>query len=414
MRLQNFTTALMGLMVVSVLCGDLQAQRRMGIPFGKTKTQHTPESLELTQKAGPWLIMCASFSGDDGKLQATRLAKEFRESHKVKAYIYSHSFDFAREVQHRGLGWEKVGEKVADGVVTRPRRMKPAGESQVDEFAVVVGDFASIKDARAQRALQQIKVFAPKSMVNYDIEAALKDESLAGNRLRAWRDFASSASATPDRNSVGASKTGPLRAAFMMPNPLLPDEYFSARKLDDDVVSWNVKLKHSLLHCPGAYSIRIATFSGETILRADEIRQKEQENDWLRKNKKTRTDSKIERAFKRAHVLTEVLRKKGIEAYEFHDRFESYVCVGSYDWLAREGASGRKESNPEMVTMIKKFKGKVVNAGGRQAMQTYKLPDNLVKARIACDVQPVPVLNPKASQTQLASKKRGLGLFRLP
>ena len=397
-----------GLMIVSMICADANAQFKM-FPFAKTKAADTQASIQLTQKAGPWLIMCASFTGEDGRQQALRLTRELRESHKIKAYIYSHHFDFEREVRDKGLGWQAPKDKTtlltAEQQRQRPKQMRPAGESQFEEIAVLVGDFASIEDAKAQRALAEIKTLQPKTMVSYDPAAALSDQSLAGSRLRAWRDFA-------DSSSDDASKAkGPLRAAFLMPNPMLPDEYFQARTIDEDVLKWNSKPKYSLLDNPSPYSVQIATFDGESTFELDEMEQKLAEDQWFQKNRKARTESKLDRAVKRAHILTMALRKQGIEAYEFHDRYESYVCVGSFDWLVRQDANGRKIRNPEMVATIQKFKGKMVTRFGQQGMETYKLPDKLVKGHISCDVQPLPVLIPKAPATYTAGKKK-FGLFR--
>ena len=46
--------------------------------------------LNLTQNAGPWLIMCASFDGEDGRQQAINLANELRTKHSFKAVSYTH------------------------------------------------------------------------------------------------------------------------------------------------------------------------------------------------------------------------------------------------------------------------------------------------------------------------------------
>ncbi len=398
-----------GLIVVSMVCTNANGQIFKKLPFGKTKTVDAQGSIELTQKAGPWLIMCASFTGDDGRQQAVRLTRELRESYKIKAYIYSHQFDFAAEVKDKGLGWQGPKDKndrpTAEEQRRRPKQMRPAGESRFEEIAVLVGDFASVEDSRAQKALAEIKTLQPKTMISYDPAQALADQSLAGSRLRAWRDFA-------DSSNDGSGKAkGPLRAAFLMPNPMLPDEYFQARKIDDDVLKWNSRAKYSLLDNPASYSVQIATFDGDSTFQLDEMEQKLAEDKLLQKNRKALKDSKIMRAAARASILAATLRKQGIEAYEFHDRYESYVCVGSFDWLVRQDANGRKVRNPEMVATIEKFKGQIGKAAGRQAMQTYKLPDKLVKAHIACDVQPLPVLIPKAPETFTAGKKK-FGFFR--
>lgn len=364
---------LTGLIVLSLLGTQADAQR-FRLPFGNNKTQTTVDSIQLTQKAGPWLIMCASFSGENGAQQAFRLAKELREVHRQSAYVYRHNRNIAEEVEGRGMGFELVN--VAGQQQVRPATMKLAAGDTVEEIAVLVGNFSSLEDAAAQRTLAQIKAVHPRTMAEFD-------------------------------NDPENVNRGPLKAAFLMPNPLLPEEYFQARKFDKTVLKWKAnKTKYSLLRNPGNYSVRVATFDGKSSFQLDEIEQAEAKDSWMKKNRKVVTDSKLVNAAKKATVLTAALRKQGIEAYEFHDRHESYVCVGGYDYIAQEDASGKRRNNPELVATIKKFKGEMLkDRHGKTAMRTYKLPDKLVKANISCDVQPIPVLIPKAPASHTAGRK---------
>ena len=65
----------------------------------------------------------------------------------------------------------------------------------------------------------------------------------------------------------------------------------------------------------------------------------------MKQNNESLRESKLVEAAKKAHVLTVEFRKLGVEAYEFHDRCESYVCIGSFDWVAREDSgSANSES----------------------------------------------------------------------
>jgi len=359
----------LGLTVVWMLGAQTNAQL-FKLPFGANKSQSTVGSVQLTQNAGPWLIMCASFSGSNGQQQAFRLAQELREAFRLKAYVYRHNRDIAQDFQGKGVGWEIVQEAGEHRV--RPKQMKLAAGDSVEEIAVLVGDFSSIEDSAAQKTMAHIKAVHPRTMADYDTQ--------------------------PDSKTVG-----PLKAAFLMPNPMLPDEYFEVRKIDESVLKWNSKTKYSLLKNPGAYSVRVATFDGDSSFELDQIQQTTAKDLWMKKKGKVVTSSKLVNAAKKATVLTAALRKQGIEAYEFHDRLESYVCVGGYDWMVQEGADGKKRNNPDMVAVIKKFKGEVLQSNG--AMRTYKLPDKLVRAGIACDVQPIPVLIPKASTSRSAVKK---------
>lgn len=382
------------LLVVGTILLSMIGQQAEGQKFklfGKTKTDTSQQSMELTQRSGPWLIMCASFAGEDGRLQAYRLARELREKNRLNAYVYSHQFDFAEEVSSKGLGWEVV-DMGGEQKRLRPKQMQPAGDAQFEEVAVLVGDFPSLDDSKAQRTLEQIKTLQPETIINYDIEEAANGSTLAGARLRAWRDFANSRSQDPNDRGKG-----PLKAAFIMPNPMLPDEYFEARKVDHAVLKWNKDQKYSLLKNKGAYTVKIASFGGDSTFELEQIEQTKAEDAWRKKSRKARTDSKLMEAAKKATVLTAFLRNQNIEAYEFHDRHESYVCVGSYDWIAKTDRNGVKKNNPAVVDTIMKYKGSMVSLPGRPAaMRSYALPDKLVQAGIACDVQPLPVLVPKA------------------
>ena len=44
--------------------------------------------------------------------------------------------------------------------------------------------------------------------------------------------------------------------------------------------------------------------------------------------------------------LTVALRTRGVEAYEFHDRHESIVTVGSFDSVGQPRVDGKTEINP--------------------------------------------------------------------
>ena len=390
------------LLVVGTILFSMLGQEADGqkfkFPFGKTKTETSQQSLQLTQRAGPWLIMCASFSGEDGHQQAFRLARELREKNRLDAYVYSHHFDFSEDVASKGLGWEVVDLGLGQQRL-RPKQMRPAGDAQFEEVAVLVGNFSSLEDSKAQRTLALVKTLQPETILQYDIEEAANGSTLAGARLRAWRDFATSKSQDPnDRNK------GPLKAAFMMPNPLLPDEYFEARKIDYAVLKWNKNEKYGLLKNKGTYTVKIASFGGNSTFDLDKIEQAKAKDAWHRKSRKSRSENKMDEAANKAIVLTAFLRSKNVEAYEFHDRHESYVCVGSFDWIAQTDRNGVKRNNPAVVDTIMKYKGSMVSLPGRPAaMRSYALPNKLVQAGIACDVQPLPVLVPKMP-TQTASR----------
>ena len=403
--MKRFSLLSQSILLLGLILMPHSAEGQLKLPFGKSKSSNNSASIELTQRSGPWLIMCTSFVGEEGLEQARRLARELREEFKLNAYIYRHEFDFTKEVAGKGIGWEVV-ETADKQKRIRPIQMEPASKAKFEEIAVLVGDFAGVDDSKAQKTLEQIKRLKPSTMANLDLRSAVEGDDLAGERLLAWRGFANIMNSDSDSKEMG-----PLRAAFLLPNPKLPDEYFQARKVDHFVLDLNKKFKHGLLRNPGIYTVKLATFCGEISLDLNKIQEKKQEQSWRKKNRKSLTSSKLVDAAKKATLLTRELRAKGIEAYEFHDRHESYVCVGSFDWLSEVDAAGNKRSNPEIVETILKFKGSRVDVPGKPgAMQSYKLSKRLTDAGIACDPQPIPVLVPKSAETRVSN--RFLGSFR--
>ena len=335
---------------------------------------------------GPWLIMCASFVGEEGMAQAKRLASELRDKN-LNAKIFSHRFDFGENIE--GKGWEVYEENGKNNI--RRQRMKPAAGSGVEEVAVLVGDFPNVADARAQSLLKQIKQFYPQSLANYDPDQG------DSQTLRGWRET------TVRMNATETKSKGPLRYAFLLPNPLLPDEYFEANQVDHFVLKMNKNVRYSLLKNPSVYSVRVATFRGESTFEVDEIDRKEREMNLLKRMGKPIQSSRLADAFEKANKLTIELRRQGVDAYEFHDRNESYVCVGGFDWISQDNARGERTFNPDVVAVIQKFKGTVKDLPQMQGALSPKVLAKFRNTDIVFDVQPIPVLVPKQNANTAAA-----------
>jgi hypothetical protein len=191
--------------------------------------------------------------------------------------------------------------------------------SQVLEHAVLVGEFPHIDDPEAQNLLDRVKTLEPE---------ALKVET-GEPTAQSLVDFRQFHRAINDRLGKPTNR-GPMNHAFLTRNPLLPREYFVPPGVDEEIAKWNKGLEHSLLHCPGKYSIRVATFRGRTLLKAanDDVQDE-------RRTRRASDNDPLVVAGENAHNLTVALRAKGWEAYEFHDRHESYVCVGSFNEMQR-------------------------------------------------------------------------------
>lgn len=257
----------------------------------------------LYERQGPWLVMAASFTGPEGENQARDLVLELRRDYQLPAYYYGMTFQLEGDNPGRGID--------SDGA--RIRRRYKRGD-RVVQHAVLVGEFPAIDDPDAQELLKKIKKLKPESLIAKEGEETA--QSLA--TVRQFQDYV--------RKKLGHKEDkGPMGHAFLTRNPLLPREYFVPQGVDEEIAKWNEGLEYSLMKCPGKYSIRVATFRGRTSLKSntDEV------EDF--RTHKAKEDDPLVVAGRNAHLLTVALRQKGWDAYEFHDRHESYVAVGSFD-----------------------------------------------------------------------------------
>jgi hypothetical protein len=281
----------------------------------------------LTQENGPWLIIAESFEGEGAERQARDLADELRAA-GLSAYVHDRTFDFSESNPGRGL--DEYGAPV------RKRYQREADH----QWAVLVGDFNSIDDTDAQASLERVKSMPSKVLSITDDDSGLDQ----------MKQFTSNVV-----DKLGRRKErGPMAKAFFTRNPLLPREYFVPKGVDDFVVSMNKDVEYSLLDCPGRYTVQIATFRGQTTLQTSNAKTEESASPFGFKWKKGRSDPLVEAA-ENAHLLTEELRKKGIEAYEFHDRTESTVCVGSFEQVAQRTANGQLVPTMEVQQIVQQF-----------------------------------------------------------
>jgi len=304
----------------------------------------------LAESDGPWLVLATTFRGEGARDDARQLVQELRGSHKLKAYTHEKSFDFTGN--QRGLGLNPDGS---------PKKMRFAKSEQVIEVAVLVGDFASFDDPRGQKMLSKVKNLQPESL------------AAGSGKSQSFSDF---------RRMMGLDKNaakGPMHLAFVIPNPLLPEDFFTRQQVDKFVLEMNSDVTNSLLDCPGRYSVRVATFTG-----AGTFDQKAIEDG----GKDLEFQGRLVEAAEKAHRLTETLRRSGWQAWEFHDRESSMVCVGSIDQLAVQQPNGTLATHPEIVRIVKELGPDPVKLAAGQIM-----PRSI--DGVLLDVQPKPIDVPR-------------------
>lgn len=335
------------------------------VPF-KRVAADPDEVYPISDANGPWMIMAATFSGEGAEEQARQLIHELRRDFKLPAYSYRKKFEYSKPV--RGKGLTPQGEA--------PLMHYSRGEDVV-ETAVLVGDYPSVDDPEAQRVLKKLKHARPKSL---EVSPDQSHQALAN-----YRKLQAQAKKVLFAKFGESDERGPMGNAFVVTNPLLPHEYFVPKGIDKLVVEMNREVPHSLLDCPEPYTVKVATFTGHAVI-LDQKRMDEIERGRMPR-------SYLEDAAKSAHLLTEALRKKGYEAYEFHDRCSSIVTVGSFSSVGTKRPDGKIEINPAIHTIMKTFGAETSIEPGKEAKvgQPKKL------GPIPFDVQPVPVEVPRMS-----------------
>jgi hypothetical protein len=330
------------------------------IPFSKKVEADPNKAYELDESHGPWMILCATFAGPTAEQQAHDLVLELRKRFQLEAYTFRKTYDFSKPTE--GLGWSKYGGK---------RRMRYLNDTKFEEIAVLVGHFATVNDPGLESTLENIKYAKP--------EMFERDGKNSSQRFAGLRHLYRMVSLDPEQKTKGH-----MGAAFATRNPLLPEEYFAAKGLDPFVVEMNEALPYSLLKCPGAYSVRVASFRGVETMNLEKFE---------RLTGPEKKQHKIDEAALKASRLCAALREKGVEAYEFHDRTESLVTIGSFNEVGTKRADGKIEINPAIHRIMEEY-GPIktpIPGTGMAGLNARTLNG------IAFDPQPIPVQVPRES-----------------
>jgi hypothetical protein len=256
------------------------------------KIEATPgKRYDLTKQHGPWMIMAATFHSYDSDAEegkppeqaANDLVLELRQRN-LPAYIYKLEGD------------NRPTETVDD--YGRPERKKNL--RRLTTWGVIAGNYDSLEDELAQKTLAYVKKLKPKCL---DQTSGVVWFAQAGD--------------------------GPLHNAFLTPNPLLSSEELASRQsVDPLLVKLNTVENHSLLENKGEYTLQIAMFTGRRMMQGSAASQLSGfRNDAERENP-------LDLAAQDAHDLATALRKyRNIEAYVWHDHYQSIVTVGSFSSL---------------------------------------------------------------------------------
>lgn len=335
----------------------------------------TSTSYELSEEDGPWLILASTFVGEGSKKRAERLAAEIRKELGLPAFIYREKFDFTGTI---------------DRDPRTSKRMRYANRYQYEAYAVLVGEYDNVEHPSIERDLQNIRTANPSVYQDPDEVAAETNRSNPVTTVKAIT--------SKILQARKGKPLGPMGHAFVTRNPILPQEYFAAPKVDSFVHEMNDGLHYSLLKCDGKYTVVVKTFEGlGTIV------------DGKKEKKFQPSVSRLNKFAADAEKMTTRLRAKGVEAYQFHDRFRSLVTVGSFDVLGRELPDGQFEYAAEIRAVVRKYSAfNVAPELARQVPRGTKGVASNNVAMIPFDVQPTPIAVPKPTKRSLYGSALGM------
>jgi len=364
MPLRTFINAIcFGLLIATLSADSLTAKSPWQWVTFRREVGDKQARMTLTDKDGPWLIFAASFAGEGAESEARQLVDELRGRYKLPAYIHSHEFDFSDSVQGIGINPDRT-----------PKRMRYDKSGVFEEYAVLVGDFNSIDDPDLQKTLKEVKYAQPSCLT--------KNVAKTTRRFAGLRELNRRINGDQEKK-----RKGPMGTAFATPNPMIPREFFAPKGVDSEVIKWNQGVKFSLLECPGKYTVRVATFRGNVVIDQEEVAEIEKGGEMK---------SRLEEAADKANKVTTALRKQGIEAYEFHDRHESYVTVGSFESVGDALPDGRQEMNPDILVVMQRYAPSKTPLVDNSGQQVAGIQPRVIDG-IALDVQPWPVEVPRRS-----------------
>ena len=266
----------------------------------------------VTDRHGPWMIMVATLHKpgvdrpDDleknredesvAREAAKKLVLDLRAKN-IPAYVFE-------------LKKSRQSVETVDRLGRRQTRRTLADDAQI---SVLAGNYESVNSETAVKTLRWIKKFNPPSFGDKAIYQRVGDN-------------------------------GPLAGAFLTVNPLLSAEEVRRRTVDPEYVKLmrylNAGNAFSLADCGGQYTLRVKTFRGNSSVKA------------ARKDsgRTIAVNDGLNRAGRDATLLCESLRKRGVEAYLWHDRYESYVSVGAFSSPTDPGVAAlTKRYSPEQA-----------------------------------------------------------------
>lgn len=342
----------------------------------------TSKVYNLSEVDGPWMILAHTFVGPGSRERGERLVMEIRKDLNLPAFLYEQDFNFSGEVEP-GSPIRQAG-----GASSYRRKMRYANQIRYQAHAVLVGEYDSAKHPRIESDLEKVKTAQCKVFGDAKEMEAETDIRNPVTAVKALHHRIT--------QKLGDPKNGAMGNAFLTRNPMLPEDFFQAPEIDSFVRNLNEGVPHNLIDdCDGRFTVVVRTFSGyNTIV------------DGKKEKSFQPSGERLDQCAADANTMVGLLRKDGIEAYQFHDRTQSIVTIGSFDELGREIANGGFEYAAPILAVMDEYRAFNVDphlANQVKRQTTQGVPVKCVAERFPFDIQPMPIAVPKASKRSLYS-----------
>lgn len=292
------------------------------------------QDIEITDKHSPWVIYAMSYAGPDAPKLAREFAMELRNNPKLKlnAFVYNSGAAEKQKEYQRVQELRKTQKEALEkaGVTGQIMELRVRTIKIDEQTGVLIdGGFRTREEALAAlqklRDLTKDKAFNEQfaKNVKLDLKVAILEEK--------------------DKKSESGIRIGeaevvtinPFTRAFPARNPARQHEADTTPAIAPEDVKLMRKLNEqesfSLFQVKKPITLVIKQYNTQQVL----VKNKAEQDGFLdrfRKGLTLKNGQWEDHAAVNAHNLCEAFRKSGLaETYVLHTKYNSIVCVGSYD-----------------------------------------------------------------------------------
>jgi len=250
--------------------------------------------------AGPWVIMCACFTGDDAQDLGRQTALWLRAKQNFAG------FTFDKSQQLRDQQEQEIADRKRRDPLARAHRIRVE-----EQCAVLIGGFKD-QDAASEALRKTVKHLPPPQ-----IQA--KPNVLPFDVLT-----------FKDKDGYKQVPINPFTTAMVVPNPTIPLDK-PTKKEDAFLKDLNKDEPMSLLKNPAPWTMLVREF-GDSAFMPENMKSGGflDKLPFMPQHEDPRMHT-LERAALLAQIAADWLKRYGYEAYVLHTRESSYVTIGGFD-----------------------------------------------------------------------------------